>query len=87
MTGRALLTAAAAAEQLGFSDRTLRDHVKRGSLPTVTIGLGSKRPRYRFDPADLEAHVAAYMAPSSEDDHVAHLHAHFRVPVTGKAVA
>lgn len=57
MSERDLLTAEAAAERLGISERTLRQHVVAGTIPTVTIGLGAKRPRYRFDPADLETFV------------------------------
>lgn len=57
MIDRDLLTAEAAAARLGITESTLRRHVAAGTIPTVTIGLGAKRPRYRFDPADLETFV------------------------------
>tara|TARA_R110000850_G_scaffold22995_6_gene67631 strand:+ start:984 stop:1343 length:360 start_codon:yes stop_codon:yes gene_type:complete len=52
-----LLTPARAAAFLSISIDTLNAIVARGDLPFVEVGAGDKRPRRRFDPADIEAYV------------------------------
>jgi hypothetical protein len=52
-----LLTPRAAAAFLAVSIDTLNAIVARGDLPFVEVGAGDKRPRRRFDPADIEAYV------------------------------
>jgi hypothetical protein len=54
-----LLTAAQAAARLTCSVKTLDGHVRAGELKYLTLGRGTKRPRRRFDPADLDALIAA----------------------------
>lgn len=51
------MTPADAAAFLCISVDTLNAIVARGDLPFVEVGAGDKRPRRRFDPADLEAYV------------------------------
>ncbi|MFG1238045.1 helix-turn-helix domain-containing protein [Xanthobacter autotrophicus DSM 597] len=54
-----LLTMEEAAEQLGIGIKTLREHVRHGEMPFISMGRGEKRKRRMFDPADLQAFVAA----------------------------
>lgn len=49
-----LLTPAEAAARLRISRRTLDGHVASGGLRYISVGLGLKRRRMRFDPADLD---------------------------------
>ncbi|SDO56190.1 DNA binding domain-containing protein, excisionase family [Methylobacterium phyllostachyos] len=49
-----LLTADEAAELLRISRRTLDGHVARGDIAYISVGLGEKRTRKRFDPADID---------------------------------
>ena len=50
-----LLTPVEAAASLRISRRTLDGHVASGAIRYVSVGLGAKRRRIRFDPADLES--------------------------------
>ncbi|MGJ8570467.1 MAG: helix-turn-helix domain-containing protein [Hoeflea sp.] len=52
-----LLTPHTVAAFLAVSIDTLNAIVARGDLPFVEVGAGDKRPRRRFDPADIEAYV------------------------------
>ncbi len=54
MTESDLLTPDEAAARLRISRRTLDGHVASGAIRYVSVGLGLKRSRKRFDPADLE---------------------------------
>mgnify|MGYP000533564334 CR=1 FL=1 len=47
-----LLSPDEAAAGLRISRKTLRGHVKDGTLRYVIIGRGTKRPRIAFTPAD-----------------------------------
>jgi hypothetical protein len=49
-----LLDAAQAAERLNITIEQLMAHVDDGALRYVNVGRGSKRPRYRFKPADID---------------------------------
>jgi len=53
-----LLDFAAAAARLDVSPRQLRNLVLSGRLAFVNVGLGLKRPAYRFREADLAAFQA-----------------------------
>lgn len=53
MTG--LLTPAQAAKALTIKPRTLREHVKDGTITYVITGRGKKRPRIAFAQSDLDA--------------------------------
>jgi hypothetical protein len=55
----ALFTAAQAAARLAITVEQLISHVEDGALRYINVGRGKKRPRYRFDPADLDAFKAA----------------------------
>jgi hypothetical protein len=52
-----LLTSAEAAHKLRCSIKTLRAHVAAGDVRYVIIGKGTKRPRIRFAPADLDEFI------------------------------
>jgi hypothetical protein len=54
-----LLTAAQAAGDLNITVEQLLQHVKDGALRYINVGRGRKRPRYRFEPSDLDAFKAA----------------------------
>lgn len=54
-----LLTMEEAAQELGICTSTLREHVRHGEIPYVSMGRGEKRKRRLFDPVDLQAFVAA----------------------------
>jgi excisionase family DNA binding protein len=54
-----LLKPPEAARLLGMSARTLREHVKQGTIPFVAIGLGVVRRRRMFHPADLAGFIDA----------------------------
>src|SRR5215472_10949272 len=54
-----LKTAAQAAAKLNCSIKTLFGHVASGALRYVDVGHGTKRPRYRFTDADIDAFIAA----------------------------
>ena len=56
---RQLLTARQLAERLQLSERTVRDHARRGLLPTVRVG-GS----WRFDPEAVAAHLRRLSQPA-----------------------
>ena len=49
-----LLTAEEAASLLRIGRRTFDAHVARGDIHYIAIGLGQKRTRKRFDPADID---------------------------------
>jgi hypothetical protein len=49
-----LLSPAATAEKLEISERTLREHVRDGSIVYVVKGRGTKRPRKGFLLSDIE---------------------------------
>jgi excisionase family DNA binding protein len=51
----ALLSADEAAEQLQMSTKTLRRHVKDGTIGYIVTGRGFQRQRIAFDPVDIEA--------------------------------
>ncbi|WP_424974841.1 helix-turn-helix domain-containing protein [Methylobacterium brachiatum] len=55
MTESDLLTPSEAAARLRISRRTLDGHVASGGIRYISVGLGLKRKRIRFDPADLES--------------------------------
>lgn len=55
----ALLSPQAAAAELNMSVKTLRGHVRDGSLAYIETGLGSKRARMRFAREDLDEFIAA----------------------------
>jgi excisionase family DNA binding protein len=67
-----LLTPADAAAFLSVSVDTLNAIVARGDLPFVPIGAGDKRPRRRFDRADLEAYVGERKCRSSSEPDKTH---------------
>ncbi|WP_342167037.1 helix-turn-helix domain-containing protein [Methylobacterium sp. SD21] len=48
-----LLTADEAAKLLRIGRRTFDAHVARGDIAYIAVGMGLKRTRKRFDPADL----------------------------------
>jgi hypothetical protein len=50
---RRLLSAKVVAARLGISIKTLRGHVRDGSLRYVNVGRGDVRPRYRFTEQDV----------------------------------
>lgn len=52
---RGLLDANHAAARLNITTEQLLAHVGDGAIRYINIGRGTKRPRYRFDPADLDA--------------------------------
>ena len=52
-----LRTPAEAARKLRCSIKTLRAHVAASDLRYVIIGKGTKRPRIRFAPADLDEFI------------------------------
>lgn len=52
----ALLSMAAAATQLGVSERQLRELIRDGKIPFVNVGL-AERPAYRLRPVDIEAFI------------------------------
>ncbi len=54
-----LLTMEEAAQELGICTSTLREHVRHGEIPFISMGRGEKRKRRLFDPVDLQAFVAA----------------------------
>ncbi|MEP9356000.1 helix-turn-helix domain-containing protein [Xanthobacter sp. KR7-65] len=54
---RRLLNMDEAAEELGICTSTLREHVRHGEIPFISMGRGEIRKRRLFDPADLEAFV------------------------------
>jgi len=56
---KAPLTAAEAAARLSITTAQLMRFVTSGDLKFINIGQGKKRPRYRFDPADLDAFKTA----------------------------
>src|SRR3954453_2379499 len=49
-----LLTLKQAAHALGCSERTVREHMRDGSLRYVDVGRGKQRRAPRFEKADLE---------------------------------
>jgi excisionase family DNA binding protein len=49
-----LLTSSEAAAQLGITVEQLIAHVDDGTIRAINVGRGKIRPRYRFDPADLD---------------------------------
>lgn len=51
---RPLISAATAAEYLNISILQLRGMTERGELPYINVGMGAKRPSYRYDPAELD---------------------------------
>jgi hypothetical protein len=51
----ALLTAAQVAARLAITVEQLMAHVGDGAIRSINIGRGKKKPRYRFDPADIDA--------------------------------
>ncbi|MEH3062360.1 MAG: helix-turn-helix domain-containing protein [Methylobacterium radiotolerans] len=53
MTEPDLLTADEAAKLLRIGRRTFDGHVARGDIAYIVVGLGEKRIRKRFDPADI----------------------------------
>jgi excisionase family DNA binding protein len=50
-----LLTLKQAAAALGIGERTLREHMRAGSLSYVDVGRGKQRRAPRFAPEDIEA--------------------------------
>lgn len=50
----ALLTAAQAASYLAITVEQLLAHVEDGAIKYINVGRGKKRPRYQFDPTDLD---------------------------------
>jgi hypothetical protein len=52
-----LMTRHEAAAQLGICERTLREHMKAGSIRYISVGRGEKRPKLMFDPADIVAFI------------------------------
>ena len=54
-----LLTMEEAARELGVCTDTLREHVRHGEIPFISMGRGEKRKRRLFHPADLQAFIAA----------------------------
>jgi excisionase family DNA binding protein len=52
----ALVSAAAAAAQLGVSERQLRELIRDGKIPFVNVGAAT-RPAYRLRPVDIEAFI------------------------------
>lgn len=54
MTESDLLTADEAAQRLRIGRRTFDGHVRRGDIHYIAVGLGEKRIRKRFDPADID---------------------------------
>ncbi|RLP80540.1 DNA-binding protein [Xanthobacter tagetidis] len=54
-----LLTMDEAAREMGICTTTLREHVRHGEIPFISLGRGEKRKRRMFDPADLQAFIAA----------------------------
>lgn len=49
-----LLTADEAAKMLRIGRRTFDGHVARGDIAYIAVGMGEKRIRKRFDPADID---------------------------------
>jgi hypothetical protein len=49
-----LLTSDESAQRLRMSRRTFDGHVANGDISYIVVGLGLKRSRKRFDPADLD---------------------------------
>jgi hypothetical protein len=52
-----LMTRHEAAAQLGICERTLREHMKAGSIRSISVGRGEIRPKLMFDPADVVAFI------------------------------
>jgi excisionase family DNA binding protein len=57
--GTILLTLDEAAARLSVSVDQLKKFVADGDLNFVNLGRGKKRPRYRFNPTDLDEFVAS----------------------------
>lgn len=54
------LTPPAIAARLGVAEETVRAWIVAGELPAADVARrGCRRPRYRVDPADLAAFLAA----------------------------
>ena len=51
---KGLLTLKQAAHELGCSERTLREHMRAGSIRYIDVGHGQQRRAPRFEKADLE---------------------------------
>ena len=56
-TAPLLLTPKQAAGLLTISERQLRDLTDDGAIGFVNIGLGSKRPTRRYEPAEIERFI------------------------------
>lgn len=52
-----LLSPKEVAERLAISERQLRSLTREGAISYINVGLGSKRPAMRYDPADVEAFI------------------------------
>ncbi len=49
-----LLTPTQAAELLGISTKTLREHVRSGEIAVISTGCGMKRPRVAYAASDIQ---------------------------------
>lgn len=52
------LTPPAIAQQLGVKVETVHGWIRHGELRAISVSAPGKRPRFRIDPADLEAWIA-----------------------------
>lgn len=50
---RVSIGAGETARLLGFDEKTLRTHVRRGNIRFLSVGFGEKRPRREFRLADI----------------------------------
>jgi excisionase family DNA binding protein len=63
MSESPLLTVAAVAAHLGLSDEVVLSHIRAGHLRAANVARpGSRRPRWRIDPDDVDLFLAARSA-------------------------
>jgi excisionase family DNA binding protein len=64
--GRPLYSPRTLAERLDMSERTVREMLARGTIPSFTVGVGGGTQR-RVRPEDVDAYLDARRAAEEED--------------------